>query len=87
MKTEGPEKSESDSDQLDCNEKAALMNDKPKGKVEETKIRKKNLSWNDKNMEDPENITAETNLLPENITSEARIMVCYIVLELDLYNI
>jgi len=79
MKTEGPEKSESDSDQPDCNEKAALMNDKLKAKDEETKIRKKNLSWNDKNMEDPENITAETNLLPENITSEARIMVYYLL--------
>lgn len=51
------------------------MNEKSKGKDEETKLRKKNLSWNDKSIEDPENITAETNLLPENTTSETRIMV------------
>ncbi|XP_020293300.1 uncharacterized protein LOC109859437 isoform X2 [Pseudomyrmex gracilis] len=70
-KTEIPEKSESDSEQPDCSEKAALMNvEKSKGKDEETKVRKKNLSWNDKTIEDPENITAETNLLPENTTSE-----------------
>lgn len=73
-KIETQEKSESDSDQHDCSEKAALMNEKAKGKEEETKVRKKNLSWKtDKNMEDPEDITAETNLLPEN--SEARVMV------------
>ncbi|EZA60845.1 hypothetical protein X777_13047 [Ooceraea biroi] len=75
VKTEGgQEKSESDSDQPDCSEKAALMNEKSKGKDEEVKVRKKNLSWNDKSMEDPENITAETNLLPENTTNEARLM-------------
>jgi len=50
------------------------MNDKSKDKNEETKVRKKNLSWNDKNLEDPEDITPETNLLPEN-TNEARVMV------------
>lgn len=75
VKAEGQEKSESDSDQPpDCSEKAALMNERPKGKDEDAKLRKKNLSWNEKSMEDPENITAETNLLPENATSEARIM-------------
>lgn len=51
------------------------MNEKSKSKDEETKVRKKNLSWNDKTIEDPENITAETNLLPENTTSEARIFI------------
>ncbi|KAL6257371.1 hypothetical protein P5V15_010944 [Pogonomyrmex californicus] len=73
IKTEVQEKSESDSDHPDCSEKAALMNEKSKGKDEEPKVRKKNLSWNDKNIEDPEDITAETNLLPEN-TGEARVM-------------
>jgi len=69
------EKSESDSEHPDCSEKAALMNEKSKGKDEEPKVRKKNLSWNDKNIEDPEDITPETNLLPENTSGEARIMV------------
>ncbi|EFN77338.1 uncharacterized protein LOC105189677 [Harpegnathos saltator] len=72
VKVETQEKSESDSDQPDCSEKAALMNEKAKSKNEETKLRKKNLSW--KNMEDPEDITAETNLLPENTSSEARVV-------------
>lgn len=76
VKTETQEKSESDSDQPDCSEKAALMHAKSKDKDEETKVRKKNLSWkNDKNMEDPEDITAEANLLPENTSGEARVMV------------
>lgn len=79
-KTEVQEKSESDSDQPDCNEKAALMHEKSKDKDEETKVRKKNLSWkNDKNMEDTEDITAETNLLPENTSGETRIMVQYFI--------
>ncbi|EFN73827.1 hypothetical protein EAG_06469 [Camponotus floridanus] len=73
VKMEIQEKSESDSDQPDCSEKAALMKDNSKSKDEETKTRKKNLSWNDKNLEDPENITAETNLLPET-PNEARVM-------------
>lgn len=74
VKMETQEKSESDSDQPDCSEKAALMKDmNSKRKDEETKARKKNLSWNDKNIEDPENITAETNLLPET-PNEARVM-------------
>jgi len=75
IKTEVQEKSESDSDHPDCSEKAALMNEKSKSKDEEPKIRKKNLSWNDKNIEDPEDITPETNLLPENTSGEARVMV------------
>lgn len=75
-KIETLEKSESDSDHPDCSEKAALMTEKSKSKDEETKVRKKNLSWKtDKNMEDPEDITAETNLLPENTPSETRVMV------------
>ncbi|XP_014473915.1 PREDICTED: uncharacterized protein LOC106744031 isoform X2 [Dinoponera quadriceps] len=75
VKVETQEKSESDSDQPDCSEKAALMNEKSKGKDEEAKVRKKNLSWKaDKSMEDPEDITAETNLLPENTPSEGRVM-------------
>ncbi|XP_072758120.1 uncharacterized protein [Anoplolepis gracilipes] len=73
VKMETQEKSESDSDQPDCSEKAALMKDNSKSKDEETKARKKNLSWNDKPIEDPENITAETNLLPET-PNEARVM-------------
>lgn len=75
IKTEVQEKSESDSDHPDCSEKVALMNEKSKSKDEEPKVRKKNLSWNDKNIEDPEDITPETNLLPENTSGEARIMV------------
>lgn len=79
VKMETQEKSESDSDQPDCSEKAALMKDmNSKSKDEETKARKKNLSWNDKNIEDPENITAETNLLPET-PNEARVMVRLII--------
>lgn len=54
------------------------MKDNSKSKDEETKTRKKNLSWNDKNLEDPENITAETNLLPET-PNEARVMVRLII--------
>ncbi|XP_050452656.1 uncharacterized protein LOC126852192 isoform X1 [Cataglyphis hispanica] len=73
VKMETQEKSESDSDQPDCSEKAALMKNNLKSKDEETKARKKNLSWNDKSIEDPENITAETNLLPET-PNEARVM-------------
>lgn len=74
-KTEILEKSESDSDQPDCSEKAALMREKSKGKDEE-KARKKNLSWKaEKGMEDLEDITAEANLLPENTTNEARVTV------------
>lgn len=75
IKLEIQEKSESDSDHpVDCSEKAALMTEKSKSKDEEPKVRKKNLSWNDKNIEDPEDITPETNLLPENTSSEARVM-------------
>ncbi|XP_071632419.1 uncharacterized protein [Temnothorax longispinosus] len=74
IKPEVQEKSESDSDHPDCSEKAALMTEKSKSKDEEPKVRKKNLSWNDKNIEDPEDITPETNLLPENTPVEARIM-------------
>lgn len=51
------------------------MTEKSKSKEEEPKVRKKNLSWNDKNIEDAEDITPETNLLPENTSSEARVMV------------
>lgn len=57
-------KSESESEQTDVNEKAALVN----GKSVETatKTRKKNLSWkNDKVKDDQEDITAETSLLPD----------------------
>ncbi|XP_046742816.1 uncharacterized protein LOC124409316 isoform X3 [Diprion similis] len=73
------EKSESDSDQPDCNEKAALMNNKSthnkcNEKDEIAKTRKKNLSWkNDKCKDDPEEITAESSLLPDNATAEGRI--------------
>ncbi|XP_018375127.1 PREDICTED: uncharacterized protein LOC108768920 [Trachymyrmex cornetzi] len=74
IRTEVQEKSESDSDHPDCSEKAALMTEKSKSKEEEPKVRKKNLSWNDKNIEDAEDITPETNLLPENTSSEARVM-------------
>lgn len=76
-KVETQEKSESDSDQPDCNEKAALMNDKPKEKEEDNnKNRKKSLSWkNDKNREDPEDITAESSLLPDAQLPDNRVMV------------
>ncbi|KAG7214106.1 hypothetical protein KM043_001464 [Ampulex compressa] len=74
-KVEIPERSESDSDQPDCSEKAALMNEKAKDKEEEARARKKNLSWkNDGIKEEMDDITAETNLLPENATSEGRAM-------------
>nr|KAF7427272.1 hypothetical protein H0235_006966 [Vespula pensylvanica] len=74
QKIEIQEKSESDSDQPDCNEKAALMNEKMKNKGEDTKIRKKSLSWKtDKSKDESEEITAETNLLPENSGTENKI--------------
>ncbi|XP_035722724.1 uncharacterized protein LOC118441860 [Vespa mandarinia] len=74
QKIEIQEKSESDSDQPDCNEKAALMNEKIKNKSEDTKVRKKSLSWKtDKNKDESEEITAETNLLPENSGAESKI--------------
>lgn len=83
VKIETQEKSESDSDQPDqpdCSEKAALMDEKAKDKEEETKIRKKNLSWKtDKNMEDPEDITAEANLLPENIPDAGVMVRCLLL--------
>ncbi|XP_063991696.1 uncharacterized protein LOC135170105 [Diachasmimorpha longicaudata] len=66
-KIEIPEKSESDSDHPDCNEKAALMAiDEAKDKPEDGKHRKKSLSW--KNVEvlkGEEDITAASTLLPE----------------------
>lgn len=81
------EKSESDSDQPDCSEKAALMKvDNSKSKDEETKARKKNLSWNDKSIEDPENITAETNLLPDT-SSEARVTLVRFIISLNLWRV
>ncbi|KAK0169464.1 hypothetical protein PV328_012012 [Microctonus aethiopoides] len=54
------EKFESDSDQLDCNEKCALMdNDKSKSKIEDSKGRKKSLSWkNVDNFKNDDDITA-----------------------------
>lgn len=72
-----PDKSESDSDQADCNEKAALMNETPKTKSDEAKQRKKSLTWkNEKNKEDTEEITAETSLLPEATVNDNCLMVC-----------
>ncbi|KZC08715.1 PREDICTED: uncharacterized protein LOC107186908 [Dufourea novaeangliae] len=73
-KIEIHEKSESDSDQPDCSEKAALMTEKNKDKEDDGKGRKKNLSWkNEKGKEDTEDITVETNLLPENTASDTKI--------------
>ncbi|XP_053994596.1 uncharacterized protein LOC128884926 isoform X1 [Hylaeus volcanicus] len=73
-KIEIREKSESDSDQPDCSEKAALMTETNKDKDDDGKIRKKNLSWkNEKEKEDTEDITVETNLLPENTASDGKI--------------
>ncbi|KAK2584041.1 hypothetical protein KPH14_006492 [Odynerus spinipes] len=73
QKIEIQEKSESDSDQPDCNEKAALMNEKMKNKGEDAKMRKKNLSWKtDKSKDESEEITAETNLLPETAETESK---------------
>ncbi|CAK9796942.1 hypothetical protein ANTPLA_LOCUS1020 [Anthophora plagiata] len=73
-KMEIQEKSESDSDQPDCSEKAALMAEKDKDKDDDGKSRKKNLSWkNEKEKEDVEDITVETNLLPENVKSEGKV--------------
>lgn len=71
------EKSESDSDQPDCSEKAALMTEKNKDKDnDDGKSRKKNLSWkNEKEKEDIEDITVETNLLPETTKPEGKIPV------------
>ncbi|XP_066597252.1 uncharacterized protein [Prorops nasuta] len=75
-KTEIHEKSESDSDQPDCSEKAALMTDKPKDKDDENKTRKKSLSWkNEKNKDDVEDITAEVSLLPETADIEGRVTI------------
>ncbi|XP_016772609.1 uncharacterized protein LOC412943 isoform X2 [Apis mellifera] len=72
-KIEIHEKSESDSDQPDCNEKAALMAEKSKDKDNDGKLRKKNLSWkNEKEKKDIEDITVETNLLPENIKVDGK---------------
>ncbi|XP_076643479.1 uncharacterized protein LOC143353786 [Halictus rubicundus] len=72
-KIEIQEKSESDSDQPDCNEKAALMTEKTKDKEDDGKGRKKSLSWkNEKGKEDTEDITVET-LLPENTTTDTKI--------------
>ncbi|XP_076164237.1 uncharacterized protein LOC143145085 isoform X2 [Ptiloglossa arizonensis] len=73
-KIEIQEKSESDSDQPDCSEKAALMTEKNKDKDDDGKGRKKNLSWkNEKEKEDTEDITVETNLLPESTASDGKI--------------
>ncbi|XP_012270845.1 uncharacterized protein LOC105694587 [Orussus abietinus] len=74
-KADIPEKSESDSDQPDCSEKAALMCGKPKDKDEEARGRKKNLSWKtDKNKDDPEEITVESSLLrTESAVTEGRV--------------
>lgn len=73
-KIEIQEKSESDSDQPDCSEKAALMTEKNKDKDDDGKSRKKNLSWkNEKEREDMEDITVETNLLPENTKAEGKV--------------
>ncbi|XP_006557794.1 uncharacterized protein LOC412943 isoform X3 [Apis mellifera] len=73
-KIEIHEKSESDSDQPDCNEKAALMAEKSKDKDNDGKLRKKNLSWkNEKEKKDIEDITVETNLLPENIKVDGKV--------------
>lgn len=75
-KIEIQEKSESDSDQPDCSEKAALMTEKNKDKDDDGKGRKKNLSWkNEKEKEDTEDITVETNLLPESTASDGKITV------------
>lgn len=75
QKMEIAEKSESDSDHADFNEKAALMtNDKPK--EEEIRTRKKSLSWkNVENCKGDDDITAASSLLPENSMSD-RIGVC-----------
>ncbi|XP_076662986.1 uncharacterized protein LOC143366094 isoform X2 [Andrena cerasifolii] len=71
-KMEIQEKSESDSDQPDCSEKAALMTEKEKD-TDDGKARKKNLSWkNEKEKEDTEDITVETNLLPENTAADGK---------------
>ncbi|OAD58749.1 hypothetical protein WN48_10294 [Eufriesea mexicana] len=73
-KIEIQEKSESDSDQPDCSEKAALMTEKNKDKDDDGKSRKKNLSWkNEKEKEDIEDITVETNLLPENTKADGKV--------------
>lgn len=73
-KIEIQEKSESDSDQPDCSEKAALMTEKSKDKDDDGKLRKKNLSWkNEKEKEDVEDITVETNLLPENTKVDGKV--------------
>ncbi|XP_012154181.2 uncharacterized protein LOC100883163 isoform X1 [Megachile rotundata] len=74
-KMEIQEKSESDSDQPDCSEKAALMTEKNKDKDnDDGKTQKKNLSWkNEKEKENVEDITVEANLLPQNATSERKI--------------
>lgn len=71
-KIEIQEKSESDSDQPDCSEKAALMTEKSKDKDDDGKVRKKNLSWKNEK-EDVEDITVETTLLPENTKIDGKI--------------
>ncbi|XP_017892686.1 uncharacterized protein LOC108632545 [Ceratina calcarata] len=72
-KMEIQEKSESDSDQPDCSEKAALMTEKNKDKNDDGK-RKKSLSWkNEKERENVEDITVETNLLPESTKTDGKV--------------
>ncbi|XP_076754131.1 uncharacterized protein LOC143425312 [Xylocopa sonorina] len=71
-KMEIQEKSESDSDQPDCSEKAALMVERDKD--EDGKLRKKNLSWkHEQEKEDVEDITVETNLLPESTKADGKV--------------
>lgn len=79
------EKFESDSDQLDCNEKCALMdNDESKSKIEDSKGRKKSLSWkNVDNFKNDDDITAVSSLLPESSNSDNRVAVFIIY---KIYN-
>ncbi|XP_078049950.1 uncharacterized protein LOC144476697 [Augochlora pura] len=73
-KIEIQEKSESDSDQPDCSEKAVLMAEKIKNKEDDGKGRKKSLSWkNEKGKEEVGEITVETTLLPETTAIDTKI--------------
>lgn len=82
------EKSESDSDQPDCNEKAALMTEKNKDKDDNGgKLRKKSLSWkNEKETHNVEDITVEANLLPENAKTDGKVAVLLIYLYIQLFS-
>lgn len=77
VKMDIQERSESDSDNGDCNEKVALMNEKIKD--DNTKNRKKSLTW--KNIDvcnkNDEDITVASSLLGDRSNTDNRVVVSY----------